>query len=411
MTAQAIFIVIILFIIFEFIFDKILDYLNAKNWDNPKPEAVADLFDHTEYEKAKKYAQVNGKISLILGILNLIIILSMLCFKGFALIDNYAKSITDNPILQTLLFFGILSLASSIINLPFGIYKTFVIEEKFGFNKTTGKTFVLDLIKGLVLSIIIGGLLLAVLTWIYYKMENNFWWIAWLVVSGFTLFFATFYTSLILPIFNKLTPLQEGSLRKNIEEYAQKVNFPLKNIFVIDGSKRSNKANAFFSGLGSKKAIVLYDTLIENNTDEELTAVLAHEVGHYKMNHIKKSMIISIIQIAVMFFLFGLLSKSTTLSQVLGVNENSFHISLIAFTLLYAPVSLITGIFMNMYSRKNEFEADNFAKTTYSEQPLIAALKKLSKKHLSNLTPHPWYVFMHYSHPPLYKRIEALIKK
>lgn len=411
MNPNTIFIIIVLFIIFEFVFDKILDYLNAKSWDNPKPEVVASLFDEKEYEKAKKYTQAKGKIALISGVIGFVFIITMLFFNGFAFVDNFAKEITENRIFQTLVFFAIISLVSSLINLPFSIYNTFVIEEKFGFNKTTPKTFVLDLLKGLILSAIIGGVLLGSLTWFYYKMENNFWWIAWLIVSGFSLFFASFYTSLILPIFNKLTPLQEGSLRENIEKYTKRVDFPLKNIFVIDGSKRSNKANAFFSGLGSKKAIVLYDTLIEDNTDEELTAILAHEVGHYKMNHIKKSIAISIVQIAIMFFLFGWLSKNQALGGALGVSENNFHISLIAFTLLYAPVSLFLGIFMNMFSRKNEFEADNYAKKTYNETPLIGALKKLSKKHLSNLTPHSWYVFIHYSHPPLHKRIEALIKK
>ncbi|MCB9227378.1 MAG: M48 family metallopeptidase [Chitinophagales bacterium] len=411
MNPNTIFIIIVLIIVFEFIFNKVLDYLNAKSWDSPRPKEVADLFDEQEYEKAKRYAQTKGKVALISGTVSLAVALAMLFFNGFALVDGWAKAITQNQILQALVFFAILVLATMLINLPFGIYNTFVVEEKFGFNKTTPKTFILDFFKGIILSAIVGGILLGALSWAYYKMGNNFWWIAWIIVSTFSLFFATFYTTLIVPIFNKLTPLEDGSLRENIENYAKKVHFPLKNIFVIDGSKRSSKANAFFSGMGKTKAIVLYDTLIANNTDEELTAVLAHEVGHYKMNHIKKSMAISIIQIAVLFFLFAWLSKSDALVAALGVSENSFHISFIAFSLLYAPISMILGIFMNLLSRKNEFEADNFAKTTYSGQALISSLKKLSKKHLSNLTPHPWYVFIHYSHPPLYERIRNILKK
>jgi len=410
MSAQSIFYIIIFFVVFEFLFGKFLDFLNAKSWDTPLPDLVKDLYDEEKYTKAKNYAKANATPALISGIISFLIILFMLFFQGFAIVDTYVQSLTENKILQTLLFFGILGLASGIINLPFSLYKTFVVEEKFGFNKTDFKTFVIDLIKGLILGAIIGGLLLGALTWVYYKMSNNFWWIAWLIMTAFSLFFATFYTTLIVPIFNKLTPLENGSLRTSIEDYAKKVDFPLTNIYVIDGSKRSSKANAFFSGLGKQKAIVLYDTLMKDNTDEELTAILAHEVGHYKKNHIKQSMVLSIIQTGIMFFLFGFLSKSEALSGAFGVTENSFHISLIGFTLLYAPISMITGIFMNMFSRKNEFEADNFAKMTYGEKPLIAALKKLSVNHLSNLTPNKWYVFVHYSHPPLIERWEAMLK-
>jgi STE24 endopeptidase len=246
------------------------------------------------------------------------------------------------------------------------------------------------------------------LTWVYYALPDKFWWIAWIIMTAFSLFFATFYTTLILPLFNKLEPLEAGSLRDSIEAYAQKVSFPLTNIFVIDGSKRSSKANAFFSGLGKKKAIVLYDTLLKDNTEEELTAILAHEVGHYQKNHIKQSMILGVVQTGVLFFLFGILSSSSALAGALGASANNFHIALIGFSMLYSPVSLLIGILMNMFSRKNEFEADAFAKETYDGAPLQSALKKLSVNHLSNLTPHPYYVFAHYSHPPLAQRLEAL---
>lgn len=408
---QLIFWLIIAFIVLEFVFDKFLDFLNSKSWEQEKPTIVEDLYDEEKYEKAKNYAKENGKISLISGVLSFVVILIFLFFNGFAFVDNLARNITENYILITLIFFGILTLASSIISLPFGIYSTFIIEEKYGFNKTTPKTFALDLVKGLLLSALIGSILLSALTFVYYQTENNFWWIAWIIVSGFSLFFAMFYTSLIVPIFNKLSPLEEGELRASIENYAQKVGFPLNNIMVIDGSKRSSKANAFFSGLGKKKSIVLYDTLMEDNTNEEITAILAHEVGHYKKKHILQSIAISLFQTGILFAIFGWLAGNENLAQALGAKESSFHISLVAFSLLYAPISLATGILMNMLSRKNEFEADNYAKETYKEEALANALKKLAVNHLSNLTPNKVYTFVHYSHPPIAERLENLLRK
>jgi STE24 endopeptidase len=407
-NSQLIFWIIISFIVIEFIFNKTLSFINSKSWEQPLPDNVKDLYDTEKYEKARNYARENGKTGLISSILSFVIILIFLFFKGFAFVDNVVKNITDHYVLQTLLFFGILSVASTVISLPFGIYRTFIIEEKYGFNKTTPKIFVLDFIKGLILSAVIGGGLLALLTFVYHLTPDNFWWIAWIVVSGFSIFFAMFYTSWIVPLFNKLTPLEEGSLRTAIEDYAKKVEFPLTNIFIIDGSKRSTKANAYFSGLGNKKSIVLYDTLLKDNTEEEITAILAHEVGHYKKKHIAKSIFISLFQTAVLFALFGWLAGNPNLAMALGAEKPSFHLSLIAFSLLYAPVSLFTGILMNVYSRKNEFEADHFAKTTFDGKPLASALKKLSVNHLSNLTPHKAYVFVHYSHPPLSERLGAL---
>jgi STE24 endopeptidase len=411
MTSIFILYLIIAFVVFEFIFGKVLDFLNAKSWDQKLPEIVAGLYDEEKYAKAKAYAKTNGNLALISGGLSFVLTVTVLYFKGFAVLDDLAIQFSNNKIIQTLFFFGTLVLITSIINLPFSIYQTFVIEEKFGFNKTDTKTFILDLFKSMILGAIIGGLLLSALAWVYYEMGTNFWWIAWIIMTAFSLFFATFYTTLILPLFNKLTPLEEGELRTSIEKYAKQVDFPLTNIFVIDGSKRSNKANAFFSGLGKKKAIVLYDTLMEDNTVEELTAILAHEVGHYKKNHIKQSMLLGLIQAGVLFFVFGLLSKSEALVGAFGVINNSFYISLIGFSLLYSPVSLLIGILMNLFSRKNEFEADAYAKETYSGEPLQSALKKLSVNHLSNLTPNSKYVFVHYSHPPLVQRLEALVRK
>ena len=294
------------------------------------------------------------------------------------------------------------------MSLPFDIYQTFVVEEKFGFNKVTPGLFVVDKLKELLMGVIIGGAIIALLTFLYGWLGNMFWLAGWIVVASISIFVAAFYTSVILPIFNKLTPLENGELRASIEKYAGKVSFPLTNIFILDGSKRSTKANAFFSGLGGKKNIVLYDNLVNDMNTDEITAVLAHEVGHYKKKHVLQSIIISIAQMGIMFFLFGWLARNPIMAEVLGAKQNNFYLSLITFSLLYAPVSMITGLLMNLFSRKNEYEADAYARETYSAQPLISALKKLSVNHLSNLQPHPAFVFFNYSHPTLLQRMRAM---
>lgn len=406
-------IVIIAFILFNFILEYILDSLNAKSWDLPIPEELAGIYDKAEYEKARKYHQAKDKLSTIATILSTIITLLFLWFKGFAWTHIFISEFTASPILQTLLFFGVFVLVSDIIGLPFEIYGIFVIEEKFGFNKMTWKTYLSDKLKGYILGAIIGGILLSLFVWFYMIAGNKFWLYAWILFAAFTLFFAMFYTSLIVPIFNKLNPLENGSLREKIEIFAQKIQFPLTNIFVIDGSKRSTKANAYFSGLGSKKTIVLFDTLINEQTEDELLSVLAHEVGHYKMKHIQKSMFISILQMGALFFILQLFINKTALSAALGLQTDVpvFHLGLIAFSLLYTPISMLTGIFMNIFSRKNEFEADNYAKEHIgTADHLIAALRKLSANNLSNLNPNKWYVFFHYSHPPLLERVRNLMK-
>jgi len=327
---------------------------------------------------------------------------------GFAWLNDILSNITSHYIALPLLFFGVLFIASDILSLPVALYQTFVIEEKFGFNKTTLSTFIIDKLKGYLLMALLGGILLSAIIFIYYKTQTYFWLLAWALMTLFTLFFATFFTSLIVPLFNKLSPLETGDLKKAINAYADKVAFPLKNIFVVDGSKRSSKANAYFSGLGKQKSIVLYDTLIEKNTTEELVAILAHEVGHYKKKHIQQGLIISIVQTGVMLFILGLALKSPLLSQALGVEEPTFHIGLIAFGILFSPISTVLGLFMNVFSRKNEYEADAFAKATASGSALVQALKKLSINHLSNLNPHPAYVFFYHSHPTLLQRLRAL---
>lgn len=406
--AQTILWLIVGFILLEFVLTKVLSYLNLQTWDKPLPDEVKDLYDAKKYQEAKEYAKVNYRFGTISSTFSLIVSVLFLVLGGFALVDGDARGLTDSPILQSLIFFGLIGAGSSIISMPFGIYHTFVIEERFGFNKTTVATYIVDKIKGLVLAVVLGGGILALLTWLFLLLGDKFWIAALIVVAGFSIFFAMFYTSLLLPIFNKLTPLEPGELRSSIEQYAQKVSFPLTNIMVMDGSKRSAKANAFFSGMGSKKNIVLYDTLIKDMTTDEITAVLAHEVGHYKKKHVTQGMVISVLQMGIMLFIFGLLSNSPVMAEVLGAKENSFHLSLVTFSLLYSPISLVTGLLMNLFSRKNEYEADAYARDTYSMQPLITSLKKLSVNHLSNLQPHPAYVFFNYSHPTLLQRINGM---
>jgi STE24 endopeptidase len=298
--------------------------------------------------------------------------------------------------------------ASDIITTPFAYYKTFVIEEKFGFNKTTIKTFILDKIKGWFMLAIIGGGILALIIWFYEATGTHFWLYAWFLVTAFSVFMNMFYSKLIVPLFNKQTPLEEGELRNKIADYAKTVGFKLNKIFVIDGSKRSTKANAYFSGFGSEKRVALYDTLIKDLDDEEIVAVLAHEVGHYKRKHIIFNLFASILLTGLTLYILSLFISNPLLSNALGVSIPSFHIGLIAFGLLYSPISEITGLIMNVMSRKFEYQADNYAKDTYAGEPLITSLKKLSKNSLSNLTPHPAYVFMHYSHPTLLERIKNL---
>lgn len=406
--AQTILWLIVGFIVFEFVLGKVLSYLNLQTWSKPLPEEVKDLYDAKKYEEAKEYAQANYRFGTISSTFSLIVSIAFLVLGGFAWVDGVARGFTNSPILQTLIFFGIIGAGSSVIGLPFGIYHTFVIEQRFGFNKTTIGTFIGDKIKGLLLAVVLGGGILALLTWLFLLLGSKFWIAAWIVIAAFTVFFAMFYTSLLLPLFNKLTPLEAGELRSAIEQYAQKVNFPLTNILVMDGSKRSAKANAFFSGLGGKKSIVIYDTLIKDMTTHEITAVLAHEVGHYKKKHITQSMVLSVVQMGVMLFIFGLLAGSPVMAEVLGAKENNFHLSLVAFSMIYAPISLVTGLMMHVFSRKNEYEADAYARDTYAMEPMITCLKKLSVNHLSNLQPHPAYVFFNYSHPTLLQRIHAI---
>ncbi len=405
---NSIFFIIVSIIFITFIFSEILNYLNSSNRNKKIPRELEDIYDDDKYKKSQAYGKVNDKFSVILSSFSTGLILIMLFTGGFAYINNYVLSINENPIISALIFFGILMFASDILNTPFSVYAVFVIEEKFGFNKTTIKTFIIDKIKTLLIGAVIGGVLFVVIIWFYLQTRELFWIWAWVALSVFSIFITMFYSTLIVPLFNKQTALAEGELRNSIEEFCKKTDFKLDNIYVIDGSKRSTKANAYFSGLGTQKRIVLYDTLIEEMTVDEIIAVLAHEIGHYKKKHTLYNIMTSFVQTGIMFYIFSIFVDNPLLSKALGSEVVSFQLGLIAFGILYSPVSMILGLFMNMLSRKNEYEADNFAKQYGQAENLISGLKKLSKKNLSNLTPHPFYVSINYSHPTLYQRIKAL---
>ena len=408
MNPQIIFYIIISIIIINYVLERWLSWLNQKNSSETLPEELKGIYDEEKYKKQRAYDSAKDKFAIISSTFSLLLILVMFFFKGFAFVDGIAKTLTTNNILLPLVFFAILLVASDIINIPFSIYSTFVIEEHFGFNRTTVKTYILDKIKGALVAVILGGGLMSLFIWFYTYTGALFWLWTWGAFAFFMILMTMFYASVIVPLFNKLTPLEDGELKDEITNYCKKVEFKLDNLFVMDGSKRSSKANAFFSGLGAKKRIVLYDTLTNEYSKEEITAVLAHEIGHYKKKHTLTSIVISILQVGLMLFILSLVINRPEFSMALGVKEKSFHISLLVFSLLYSPLSLFIGIIMNIVSRKNEYEADNYAKTTYSAEPLANALKKLSVDSLSNLTPHPYYVFINYSHPTLLQRIQAL---
>lgn len=410
MQPDTLFYILISILTISFIIDKILDVLNSKHFDDEIPEKLADVYDESVYKKSQAYKKTNAKFSNLTSTFSIVLTLSFFFVDGFRYIDDFARSFTNHPILVALIFFGLIILGSDLLTTPFSYYKTFVIEEKFGFNKSTKKIFWLDKLKGWLMSSFIGGGILALIIWFYQLTGTNFWVYAWILMAVFSLFMNMFYAKLIVPLFNKQKPLEDGELKFAIEKYSKKVGFKLNNIFVIDGSKRSTKANAYFSGFGSQKRITLFDTLIKDLETDEIVAVLAHEVGHYKKRHIIFNLISSILLTGFSLFILSLFINSPLLSEALGVSMSSFHIGLIAFGILYSPISEVTGLFMNYMSRKFEYQADNYAKETFANKPLINSLKKLSKNSLSNLTPHPAYVFMHYSHPTLLERITNLEK-
>jgi STE24 endopeptidase len=408
MHPNTLLLIILSITVVSYLFDQVLDYINLKAQRTDIPGEIAEFYEKEKYVKSLAYHKELTRFSFLTSGFSFLFSFCMLAGGGFGWIDSLLRPYFENEIMLALAFFAVLMLASDILTIPFQWYSTFVIEEKYGFNKTTTKTFVVDKLKGYLLAAIIGGGLISTLIYLVKAMGPNFWiWFS-VLASLFVLFINMFYTSIILPMFNKLTPLPEGELKTAIEDFARKVRFPLDNIFIIDGSKRSKKANAFFSGIGKRKKIVLYDTLVENHTTDELVAVLAHEVGHFKKKHIVWGYVLSIVQIVFTLFVLSTLMFEETVTLALGGTQLAVHLNLVAFGILFSPISGITGLFMKIYSRKNEFEADAYARETFDGKALSNALKKLSVDSLSDLYPHPLYVFFHYSHPPLLERLKAL---
>lgn len=399
---------IIFILVADFGLERYLAYLNIKYSTHKLPAILRDIYDAEKYSKQQDYFRTNTRFGMLTSSFSFVITLLMYSFGGFTWLDQIIQTYIQNPILVPILFFGILFFANDILSIPFDLYDTFVIEQKFGFNKVTPKIYIFDKLKGYALGIIIGGGLLALIIWIYTLTPDYFWLLAWAVITGFSLFMTMFYSEIIVPLFNKQTPLEAGELRNEIEKFASKTNFNLDNVFVIDGSKRSNKANAYFSGLGSKKRIVLYDTLMDKMSVQEIVAVLAHEIGHYKHKHTQINFLLSIPSTLLLFFVFGLILKSDAMAQALGGSVASFHLNALAFSILYSPISLILDIATNVLSRKFEYQADAFAASHGYAPQLQSSLKKLSATSLSNLMPHPLYVFFHYSHPTLFQRISKL---
>ena len=408
MSSETIFFIIVVFLCLDFVLERILESLNSKHMSPVLPDSLKGIYDEKEYSRFQSYKRENGRLDSWSSGVGFVVMIVFLVAGGFGWYNSWVVSLTDSVVWQTILFVVGLSVVSSVLDIPFDYYATFRIEEKYGFNKTTRRVYWLDTVKELVLSLVLGGVLLALVVWFYTWAGTYFWLYAWGAVTLFSVFMAMFYSQLIVPLFNKQTPLQEGSLRDKIQAFAGKVGFKLDNIYVIDGSKRSTKANAYFTGLGPKKRVVLYDTLIDELTEEEIVAVLAHEVGHYKKRHTLRSMAVSVIQMGVLFWLFSLCVNNAALSEALGGDRAYFQLGLIAFAILYSPVNLILGIGMNVWSRSNEYEADAFAARYYEGDYLVSGLKKISVKSLSNLTPHPLYEYVYYSHPSLLKRIDAI---
>ena len=407
-SPQILFNILIAIIILNFFKDSILDYLNSTYFDNKIPKIISDIYDKEKYLKSQEYKKTQYKFNRISSTYSLLILLLFFYFDGFLILDNYCRSLFDSELIISLSFFGIIYFGNDLLSIPFSIYHTFIIEEKFGFNKTTKKTYIIDKLKSWLLTILFGGGILSFIILQFEYVGQNFWIVAWIFISVLTLLINGLYAQIIVPLFNKQTKLEDGELKSEIEKYSKKVGFNLSNIFVIDGSKRSTKANAYFSGFGKQKRVTLYDTLINKLTKNQIVAVIAHEIGHYKKNHIIFNLLFSIIQSGLMLYILSLLIYMPIFSEALNIENHSFHIALITFSILYTPISEISSLIFNLFSRKFEYEADEYADKSFDGKYLIEALKVLTKDSLSNLTPHPKYVWWHYSHPTLLERINQL---
>lgn len=401
-------IIILLIVVLDFAWTQYLAYRNRKRMTPEIPAQLQGIYDEEAYEKQQAYQKTNSRFGLYTSLFSFIVLFFVLLLGLFGWLDEFLRQYITNEIALTLAFFGVVYVLNEVITLPFDYYATFVIEEKFGFNKSTKKTFWLDFLKGILLAIVLGGVILALIVWLYNSWGEYAWLYAWGAVTVFSLFMTLFYSNVIVPLFNKQTPLEEGELRDAIEAFGQKAGFKIDNIYVMDASKRTSKANAYFTGFGAKKRIVLFDTLINDLDTNEIVAVLAHEIGHYKKKHTLQNMFFSICNTGIILFLLSLFLGNQDIAVALGGKVASFHLGLIAFSVLFTPISLVIGIFLSIFSRKNEYQADAFAQSFGLADALISGLKKLSVKSLSNLNPDPLYVFFYYSHPTLLQRMERL---
>lgn len=407
-SIETIFYIIIVLFVLEFLLTKTLSFLNTTRWSPKLPVELKDIYDEEKYSKSMEYEKVKYNFWNITSIFSFNVMILILLFWWFWALYNYLYTFSNNIYFLTLSFFAIVFLVQAFATLPFSYYSTFVIEQKFWFNKMTRKIFFWDFLKSILLTFIIWGILLSLIVWFYTLSWKYFWIYAWLLISLFSVFMMMFYSSFIVPLFNKQTPLWAWKLRDDIEKFAQSVWFKLDNIYVIDWSKRSSKANAYFSWFWPKKRIVLYDTLINDLTNNELVAVLSHEIGHYKKKHTLQMLAFSLFQTAIMFYVLWFILYYPEVSFALWSNTASFAVSLVAFWILFTPISIIFWLIWNVLSRKNEYEADEYAWVNYKANKLKSALIKLSRNNLSNLNPHPAYEFFHYSHPTVLKRIKAL---
>lgn len=405
-----IYLVIILSIIIgNYLLDIVVETLNVRHASTDLPEEYEGYYDPEEYKKAQNYLKENTRFEIIASSITTPITVAFILIGGFNFVDQIARSFQFGPISTGLVFAGILMLASQIISIPLSAYSTFVIEEKYGFNRTTVRTFILDILKTWLLAAMIGGALFSIVLWFFGKAGSWAWVYCWAVVIVFQIVLTFLAPVVILPLFNKFYPLGEGELKAAIENYARSQDFKMKGIFTMDASKRSTKTNAFFTGLGKFRRIVLFDTLIKKHSVDELVSILAHETGHYKKKHIFKSILMSTVTTGLMFFLISVFINNRGLFSAFKMQSISIYASLIFFAFLYAPINMVISIFSKMLSRKREYEADAYAVETHRKpESMISALKKLTVDNLSNLTPHPLKVFLSYAHPPVLERIRVI---
>lgn len=399
---------IIVIVVAEFAFDCVLRYLNIKASMQPIPKELEGLYDEETYKKQQAYTGERRRVSLLGSVLNTCITLGIFAFGGFALFDGWVREVTSYPVLMAILYMLIFNVIGMIVDVPFSYYNTFTIETKYGFNRMTKKLFWTDLLKGTALSIVITSIIIGAVVWIYGMIPQWFWLVAWAVIGCFQLFMQYIYTDFIVPMFNKLSPLEDGELRSAIEDFAKKTNFSLENIYMQDSSKRSTHGNAYFSGWGKRKKVVIYDTLTEQLSTEQIVAVLAHEIGHQKHGHMTKMVVMMLSMMLLTLWLFSLVIDSKEVAMAAGCEMPSFHINIMVFSMLFTPISMLTDMFTAIISRRHEWEADEFARVYGQGEGISEALKKMSKHSLANLTPHPLVVFMEYSHPTLLDRVKHL---